>query len=134
MRVSGGCHCGRIGYEATVDPNAVGICHCTDCQKLSGSAFRVTVPARADAFVMRGEPKIYIKTADSGTKRAHAFCPECGTPIYASAVSNPPSYSLRVGTIKQRAELGAPKRQIWCQSALPWSMDLTDVERFPRQP
>ncbi|MBI1212086.1 MAG: GFA family protein [Alphaproteobacteria bacterium] len=133
MKITGGCRCGRIAYEATIDPNAVGICHCTDCQSLSGSAYRVTVPARADAFVIRGEPKIYVKTAASGTKRAQAFCPDCGAAIYAAAVSNPPSYSLRVGSISQRVELGAPKRQIWCQSALPWSMDLRAVEQYPRQ-
>jgi hypothetical protein len=83
--------------------------------------------------LIRGEPKIYIKTAESGAKRAHAFCPDCGTPIYASAISNPPTYSLRVGSIKQRKELKPPKRQIWCRSALAWSMDLTGVEKVDRQ-
>jgi hypothetical protein len=40
---------------------------------------------------------------------------------------------LRVGGIDQRAQLAPPARQIWCRSALPWSMDLTGVERFERQ-
>ena len=84
-------------------------------------------------MLLRGEPKIYIKTAESGSKRAHAFCPDCGTPMYASAISNPPSYSLRVGSIKQRRELNRPKRQIWCRSALSWSMDLNGVEKVDRQ-
>jgi hypothetical protein len=44
-----------------------------------------------------------VKTAESGNKRRHAFCGDCGTPIYACAVDNPQSYSLRVGTITQRA-------------------------------
>lgn len=134
MKISGGCHCGRIAYEATIDPNAVGICHCTDCQSLSGSAYRVTVPARADAFIIRGEPKIYVKIAASGTRRAQAFCPDCGAAIYAAAVSNPPSYSLRVGSIRERAELSMPRRQIWCDSALPWVMDLRGIDQVPRQP
>jgi hypothetical protein len=82
---------------------------------------------------LRGGPKIYIKTADSGNKRAHAFCPDCGSPIYASAPSNPTTYSLRVGSIKQRKELMGPKRQIWCKSALPWSMDINDVPQSPGQ-
>ena len=73
-----------------------------------------------------------LKTAESGSKRAHAFCPECGTPIYSAAPGNPPSYSLRVGTLDRRAEL-LPARQIWCRSALPWSLDLQGVERFERQ-
>lgn len=80
------------------------------------------------------DAKIYIKTAESGSKRAHGFCPECGTPIYAAAPEpNPSTYALRVGAIEQRAELALPVRQIWCRSALPWSMDLTGVERAERQ-
>jgi hypothetical protein len=134
MKVEGKCHCGKIAYEATVDPDTVLLCHCTDCQTLTGSPFRANIQAPAASFVLlRGAPKIYIKTAESGSKRAHAFCPDCGTPIYASAISNPPSYSLRVGSIKQRQELNRPKRQIWCRSALPWSMNLDGVEKVDRQ-
>jgi len=135
MKVDGQCHCGKIAFEAEVDPGAVSICHCTDCQTLTGSAYRANVPAPAATFrLTRGAPKIYIKTADSGAKRAHAFCPDCGTPIYATAPVNPQSFSLRVGTLKQRAQLGKPKRQIWCKSALPWSMDISAVAKFDTQP
>jgi len=133
MKVDGGCHCGKIAYQAEVDPNTVRICHCTDCQTLTGSAYRANISAPAESFLLlKGEPKIYIKTADSGAKRAHAFCSNCGTPIYAAAVTDPQTYSLRVGTIKQRAEL-RPKLQIWCRSALPWSIDLGKIERLDRQ-
>jgi hypothetical protein len=130
MRIEGQCHCGKIAYEATVDPDTVGICHCTDCQTLSGSPYRVAVPARAVDFVLlRDEPKIYVKTADSGMKRAQAFCPDCGTPIYAAAPSDPPTYSLRLGAIMQRDAL-RPRRQSWCGSALPWSMDISSIARL----
>jgi hypothetical protein len=133
MEIDGGCHCGAIAYRAEVDPSTVRICHCTDCQTLTGSAYRANIPAAAGAFVLlRGEPKIYIKTAESGEKRAHAFCSNCGTPIYAAAIENATTYSLRVGAIKQRRKL-RPRRQIWCRSALPWSMDLTAIEKLDRQ-
>ena len=110
MKVNGSCHCGAITYEAEVDPERVGVCHCTDCQVLTGSAFRVSVPAPAQTFrLLTGHPKTYLKTADSGAKRRHSFCPNCGTPIAASADSdNPPAYSLRVGCLAQKAQL-APK-------------------------
>ena len=133
MKVEGGCHCGRIAYEAEVDPNAVGICHCTDCQTLTGSAYRVSAPAPAASFrLLRGQPKVYIKTADSGSKRAHAFCADCGSPIYAAAPQDTPTYSLRVGALRQRAEL-PPRRRIWCRSALPWSLDLSGLPERERQ-
>jgi hypothetical protein len=133
MKIDGACHCGEIAYEAEVDPNTVGICHCTDCQTLTGSAYRANIPAPLQTFrLLKGKPKIYVKTADSGARRTHAFCPNCGTPIYATAISDPSTYSLRVGTIRQRAEL-RPRWQIWCRSALPWSMDLGGIEKLDRQ-
>lgn len=133
MKVQGACHCGQITFEAEIDPNTVRICHCTDCQTLSGSAFRVNVQTPADRFHLRsGEPKIYVKTAESGNQRAQAFCANCGTQIYAAARHDPESYGLRVGTLRQRADL-RPKRQIWCRSALSWVADLRDLPQVERQ-
>ena len=109
-----------------VDLDALNICHCIDCQTLSGSAFRANIAAPAEHFVLHGTPKTYIKTAESGNKRLHAFCGNCGTPIYACAVKNPQSYGLRVGTITQRAAF-SPRRQGWRRSALPWVDELAAV-------
>ena len=92
MKVEGSCHCGAIAYEAIVDPQKAGVCHCTDCQTLSGAPFRASVPAAAEDFrILRGQPKIYIKTAESGSRRAQAFCADCGTPLW----SIPPSAPFR---------------------------------------
>jgi hypothetical protein len=128
MKVDGACHCGRITYEAEVDPERVSLCNCTDCQVLTGSAFRVSVPASATSFrLLSGTPKVYVKTADSGAKRRHFFCPDCGAPIAACADrDDPPSYSLRVGCLAQKADL-PPRRRIWCRSALPWAQDVSLV-------
>ena len=128
MRVTGSCHCGGIAYEAEVEPGTIGLCHCADCQKLTGSVFRANVQAPAGTFrLLRGEPRRYIKTADSGNKRVHAFCGDCGGPIYASAITDPPTYSLRVGALDQRYELGAPARQIYTERRLPWVCALDEV-------
>jgi len=134
MKVHGACHCGRITYEAEVDPAKVGICHCTDCQMLTGSAFRVSVPAPAASYrLLSGKPKVYVKTADSGTKRRHSFCPTCGTPVAATADSDaPPFYSLRVGCLRERAAL-PPKKRIWCKSALEWAQDVSAVPGIAAQ-
>ena len=130
MKIDGRCHCGYITYEAEIDPEKVGVCHCTDCQTLTGSAFTTSVPAAKGAFsLLTGQPKIYVKTAESGAKRAQAFCPECGSRIYAAAEFDPQSFNLRVGTISQRKEL-RPKTQSWCRSALGWVMDLSSVPQI----
>jgi hypothetical protein len=132
MNVNGECHCGAITYQAVIDPEDVAICHCTDCQQLSGTAYRTVVPAPSTTFkLLTGEPKKYVKTAESGVRRVHAFCAHCGTPIYSSAVNAPPTYNLRLGTIRQRTEL-TRKRQNWCRSALSWAMNLELVPRFDR--
>ena len=120
MKVDGQCHCGDIRFEADVDPKTLRICHCTDCQRISGSAFRANIAAPAEHFkLLSGEPKSYIKVAESGAKRRHTFCGNCGTPIFACAVENPPHYSLRSGAINQRHAF-EPYLQIWHKSALGW--------------
>ncbi len=127
MHVTGHCHCKRIRYEAELDPARVNICHCTDCQMLSGSPYRVSVPAPIGTFsLLSGEPRTYVKTAESGARRVHAFCGDCGAPVYACAEHDPPTVTLRVGCLDQRAEL-APRRRIWQRSELPWSQDIHDL-------
>ena len=135
MKVDGGCHCGFITYEADADPGKTNICHCTDCQMLTGSAFRTTAPAKAGTFKLRsGELKTYVKIAESGRGRVQAFCPRCGTPIYATAVGDEPkSYGVRVGTIRQRDQF-VPRKQIWARSALGWIDDMAGIPKTDAEP
>jgi hypothetical protein len=127
MKIDGHCHCGRIAFEAEVDPDTVALCHCTDCQSLSGSPYRASIGAPAAHFVLRGEPKTYVKIAENGARRRQAFCGDCGAPIYSCAAENPESFTLRIGSINQRAALSPPRRQIWRRSALAWAESLADV-------
>lgn len=128
MQVDGGCHCGAITFTAEVDPANVSICHCSDCQVLTGTAFRVAVPTAAAGVKLNGKPRVYIKTtADSGAPRRQMFCGDCGSPLYATADTDTPDMlMLRVGTIRQRADL-PPRRQVWRRSALDWAFHLTDL-------
>jgi len=133
MKVDGACHCGNIKFTADIDPAAIVICHCTDCQALSGSAFRAVVRVpREKVEWSGGKPKTYIKTAESGNKRAQAFCPECGTSLYAGAGDNTGPLGLRLGTIKQREQL-KPSKQIWHRSAVNWLHDLDGLPKTEKQ-
>ncbi len=135
MKIDGSCHCGRIRYEAEVDPAKVVICHCTDCQTLSGSAFRTVVPTNEGTFALRsGEPRIYVKVGESGNERAQAFCGDCGTPIYSAPPgSDAKVHVLRVGPIRQRDEL-IPTDQYWFRSAQGWLPNLPVMNRIEKQP
>lgn len=133
MKIDGGCHCGAITYEAEIDPEKVGICHCSDCQVLSGTAFRIAVPAHEDDFRISGEPRIYIRLGTTGARRAQAFCENCGSPVYATGVDDEVKiYMIRLGSSNQRAEL-EPRRMIWCRSELSWLGSMGDMQRIEKQ-
>jgi len=132
MRIDGACQCGYIKFEGEGDPDKVWVCHCADCQAGTGSAFRINLPVTGASFrMLSGEPTIFIKTtAESGTPRAQAFCPKCGSPIYSTTVGDgpKPSYTVRVGLLRQRDQL-TPKRQNWFRSAQPWVTGLASLPR-----
>ncbi len=134
MHVDGSCHCGSIRFEAEIDPKRVVICHCTDCQTFSGSAFRTSVLVPEEQFrLLAGAPVTYDKVAESGKPRGLAFCSNCGTHVYGMTQGDGPTfYSVRVGTLAQRAEL-PPVAQVWCRSALTWLGDLDDIRKIPTQ-
>jgi hypothetical protein len=135
MKVDGRCHCGNIAFEAEVDPATTAICHCTDCQTLSGTAFRTVVKTKEECFsLLSGTLKIYITTAESGNKREHAFCPHCGTPIFSGLVAEGPKVvSLRVGAIRQRDQM-IPNDQYWFRTAQKWLSALQTIQRRETQP
>ena len=132
MHIDGACHCGAVTFSADIDPARVMLCHCADCQVMSGSAFRIIVLAPIEAFSIRGKTTSYVKVADSGNRRAQVFCPECGTPLWATAPENPVSVIIRLGCIRQRAQV-KPAVQIWQHSALPWVAQLAAVPGSPEQ-
>ncbi len=135
MNIDGTCFCGAITYAAEIDPGNVVACHCADCQTVSGAPFRVSARTLPDAFkLLTGEPTIYVKTADSGAQREQGFCPKCGTALYSTAPgAGPKVYVLRLGAIKQRAEL-TPTARIWCGSQPDWLGKIDGVAATDAQP
>jgi hypothetical protein len=134
MKIDGACHCGAITIEGEADPEKTTVCHCTDCQTGTASAFRVSVPVPGETFKMKGQPAIYVRTtAESGNPRAQAFCPTCGSPIYATSPGEGQQavYMVRVGILRQRDQF-VPTRQIWFRSARPWTTQLDAVPKVEK--
>src|SRR5262249_53218866 len=133
MKVDGRCLCGYLSYEAEVDPGSVLLCHCTDCQVLSGSAFRVTVFVTGTFRFLSGEPKTYVKIAESGNQRVLAFCPQCGTSVYSKpAEGKKGQFGLRVGSLRQRDAL-IPQVQYWRRSAQTWIDHIPQLRAYDRE-
>jgi len=128
MKIDGACHCGNIRYEAEVNPDYVVLCHCTDCQNMSGGPCRVNVPVLVEKLVMKGEPRRYIKAGSSGAWVTTTFCETCGSPICSWSGDEPKFVYLRLGNATQRAQL-PPKRQGFCASAMPWAFDINAIPK-----
>ena len=94
MEIDGHCHCGRVTYRADIDPAKVSICHCTDCQNLTGSPYRVTAICSEQQLRVTGAPaKVYAKTGDNGGTRLQHFCEDCGSPLFTSGEGGPDDWA-----------------------------------------
>jgi len=135
ININGSCHCGEITFEAIIDPSKVLICHCSDCQKLSGTSFRSIVVSEPNGMIFtKGEAKEYIKTAESGNQRAQGFCANCGSALYATSKEKfNRVYGIRMGTVEQRNDL-EPNCQIWHRSAVPWLNKLNNLPAYDTVP
>lgn len=134
MKIDGHCHCGAIAYEAEIDPEKVYVCHCTDCQAISGGTFRWAVPvAAADFRLLKGAPRTYVKTTESGATNHQVFCGDCAAPLYSEMVGrNPRVLNLRLGTARQRDRL-PPGAEYWCRSAQAWIAVKGPTQRVEKQ-
>src|SRR5580693_1935208 len=65
--LTGGCHCRALRYTLTAPPLGAYVCHCTDCQSLSGAAFAIGVVVPAPAFTLAGSPRLIRRVLGSGT-------------------------------------------------------------------
>ena len=132
MKIDGSCHCGRVTYDAEIDPAHVIICHCADCQTFSSAPYRVSVfgVAQDEFRLLTGNPKTYIKTGRSGRRISVAFCGDCGSALYSTSAETPASLNLRIGAIRQRGML-VPRAQGFCDSAMPWAMNIDGIRKIP---
>ena len=131
--IEGGCLCGRVRYRADAEPAFISICHCTDCQKFSGSAFATVVSVPGPALQVSGTLKTFTKTGSSGKPIHRRFCPECGSGIVEEADALPGIAMLNAGSLDDRTWV-KPHSQIYCDSAQPWVRLGGEIKRFSKTP
>jgi hypothetical protein len=130
--VTGGCLCGaiRYAYEGPIGPAAY--CHCTDCRRVTGSAFNVSVRfERASLRIEKGEPKAFTKRADSGNLLTRSFCGECGSPLFTTSPAHPEHAFVKAGSLDEPTVV-APTAQSWVDSAVAWSAIAPGLPAFAR--
>jgi hypothetical protein len=100
LTFTGGCACGAVRYELAEEPILQLICHCTDCQKASGSEFSKVLFVAADRLSMLGrEPKFYSVKANSGRTMNRGFCDTCGSPVMIRRPEIPQIEFLQAGSL-----------------------------------
>ena len=128
---TGGCLCGEIRYRIEHSVNSLRACHCTHCQKSTGtgSSVNAIVPAASVTF-LKGTPRRYADKADSGNTLYRYFCGNCGSPIYSQRETRPDIMVFRAGSLDNSSDLRVTGH-IWTASARPWSHIDANLETHP---
>lgn len=133
MKIEGGCLCGKVRYSADAEPAFVGVCHCKNCQKGTGTAFAPVVALPKPAVSVQGNLKTYNDRGDSGKTLYRRFCPECGSSVIDEAEAMPNVVMILTGTLDDPSWI-KPSLQIYCDSAQPWVELGGNMQRFGKMP
>lgn len=131
---TGGCLCGEIRYVLNGEPLTLYACHCTDCQRRSGTAFALSmVVDRKSLELRKGKPVHFaVKLADGRIKTGQV-CPACNTRLWGEPAKVPDISILQPGTLDDTSWL-SPVAHIWTRSAQPWFQCPDDAVKFEGQP
>jgi hypothetical protein len=130
----GGCGCGAVRYSVTSEPLISYLCHCTECQRRTSSAFGLNFQIPAESLTIeKGTPASRTRKADSGNDLALNFCGDCGTPLFSVPGARPQIRVIYAGALDDPSWVPV-KLHIWADSALPWAIPEDGIERVSGQP
>jgi len=130
---SGGCLCGAVRYRLSAPPISFYVCHCTECQTRSGSAFDLTMIVQTASLTLEsGSPAEFQYTLPSGNVDRGRFCASCVTRLWHEPEALPQIRGLCSGTLDDRSRY-APFGDVWTRSAHPW-VRLTSGPHFETMP
>jgi len=114
--LSGSCSCGEVRYKLRNLPLFVHACHCTDCQKKSGSAFGITIIILESNLIFdQGKPVSEPTTA----RRMSFFCESCSDVIYRTSANHPATALLRSRTLNDLRDIEI-NAHIWTKEKHTW--------------
>ncbi len=118
--LEGGCGCGQVRYRLASAPMFVNCCHCTNCQRQTGSAFVINALIETDRIeVLSGSPEPVAMPTESGRPHDVYRCPKCKTAVWSNYGARPSLRFVRVGTLDHAASV-VPDAHIFLRSKLPW--------------
>jgi hypothetical protein len=128
MSYKGRCVCGHVRYRLTSLPEVMGVCHCKDCQRQSGSSFSTWAEvARSDFSFTAAAPSIYTGgVTRSGNSAEMVFCPRCGSTIYTVLLNDPDRLLIKVGTLNE-TDWFRPEYHAWTDHKQKW-IDLEGLQ------
>ena len=132
---SGGCLCGAIRYRTIGTPKRTTVCHCTFCQRLTGSAFAVWSAFETHNVGFEGEARSSYehRSDESGRWLRLEFCPRCGTTIGSTFERGVGLYDIAAGTYDDTSWI-AVDRHVWTRSAQHWIEIPPGAVRFEKEP
>jgi len=133
---SGGCQCGAVRYEIRADPIMVYACHCSICQRQSGSAFGMAAVFPGGAMTLTGVAPTSFVRQGHGRKFRCYFCPACGSRLYHQWFTDEgdtPFVNIKPGTLDDTSWL-RPGCHVWTGNAQPWVRFGPDDVVFSEQP
>ena len=125
----GGCLCGAVRYTLKSEPRAIAICHCTHCQKQSGSLFSFNLVMREADYEQSGETTIYRDKAIAGSRSIAISAADCGSPLFATTALAPGKVVVKAGTLDNLDGL-QPKAEIYTDHAAQWLAPVAGAARF----
>ncbi len=129
----GGCLCGEVRYRLTEDALGLHVCHCTNCQRITGSGFLMSMPVHRRALeVVRGTTRLFAFTTEDGLAKRDHRCAACGGPVW-SETRFPDVLAVQAGTLDDTSWL-RPAAHIWTRSAQPWVEIPADALRYEGRP
>jgi hypothetical protein len=132
---SGRCLCGSVTYHVSAAPAMQGACHCTDCQRQTGTAFSVVIGVPRSALTVEGDTLSSYTTIGEahGTPTERNFCSACGSPIVSYVEAMPDVAFIKAGTLDDASWL-EPAFEVWTRSAQPWTPHFEGAMQIERQP
>ena len=119
---SGGCACGAIRYESTVEPVMMLHCHCRDCQRASGgpSSSFLIVPTEA-LKLLQGEPRFHASPSEAGGETRRGFCPNCGSPLLIKPDAVQQFVAIRTASLDDPSGF-KPQMDVWVTDEQSWDL------------